>query len=140
MQYKKTGDCYLLRLDTDEEVVSGILRLADDRRIDCGVVSGIGTLHDVVLGYFDRRAREYLRRRVEEDCEIVSLGGNLGLKEGRPYAHLHVALGSRDFQAVAGHLFEAKGAATCELVVRALPGLLERQKDQASGLWLWNLQ
>ncbi len=139
MQYTKKADSYLVRLDTDEEILSSIVRFADDRRIDSGVVSGIGTMHHAVLGYFDRQTRDYLRRSVEGDCEIISLAGNIGLKEGRPFAHVHVALGTREFQALAGHLFECKVAATCELVVRVLPGLLERHKDPASGLWLWNV-
>ncbi len=139
MQYKKTADSYLLRLETDEEIIGSVVRFANDRRIDCASVSGIGTIHEAVLGYFDRQTREYLKRPVEADCEIVSLTGNVGLKEGKPVAHLHVALGTRDFQTLSGHLFEGKVAATCELVVRALPGLLERSKDPTTGLWLWNV-
>ena len=136
MQYTKTADSYLLRLDTDEDIVAAIARFADDRRIDTGVVSGIGSVHHAVLGYFDRSSREYLRRTVEADCEIVSLAGNIALKDGKAFPHLHVTLGTRDFQALAGHLFEGKVAATCELVVRALPGIVQRKKDEASGLWL----
>jgi hypothetical protein len=139
MQYTKTADSYLVRLDPDEEIVAAITRFADDRRIDSGVVSGIGSVHHAVVGYFDRAAGEYLRRSVDADCEIVSLAGNIAVKEGKPFAHLHVTLGTRDFLALAGHFFEGKVAATCELVVRALPGLVQRTKDEASGLWLWDV-
>ena len=136
MQYTKTAHGYLLRLDTDEEIVSTVAWFADDRRIDTGVISGIGSVHEAVLGYFDRVTKEYLRRMVEPDCEIVSLLGNISLKEGKAYPHLHVTLGTRDFQALAGHLFEGKVAATCELRVRALPGMVQRKKDEMTGLWL----
>lgn len=136
MQYSKTGDSYLVRLDTDEEIIGAITRFVDDRRIDSGSVSGLGSVHHAVLGYFDRATKEYLRRTIEADCEIVSLVGNIAVKEGKPFAHVHVTLGTRDFQALAGHLFEGKVAATCELVVRALPGLVLRKHDAASGLWL----
>jgi predicted DNA-binding protein with PD1-like motif len=123
-------------LDTDEEIVSKVAWFADDRRIDTGIVSGIGSIHHAVLGYFDRAGKEYLRRTIEPDCEIVSMLGNIALKEGKAFPHLHVTLGTRDFQAVAGHLFEGKVAATCELRVRALPGMVQRNKDEATGLWL----
>ncbi len=136
MQYTKTAEGYLLRLDTDEEIVSSVAWFADDRRIDTGIVSGIGSLHGAVLGYFDRAAKEYLQRTVEPDSEIVSLLGNISLKEGKAYPHLHVTLGTRDFQALAGHLFEGKVAATCELRLRALPGMVQRRKDEKTGLWL----
>ncbi len=139
MQYTKSADCYLLRLDPDEDIVEKITWFADDRRIDNGIVTGIGSVHHAVLGYFDRATREYLRRTVEPDCEIVSLKGNVAVKEGKPFAHLHATLGTRDYQALAGHLFEGKVAATCELVVRALPGMVQRKKDDATGLWLWDV-
>jgi predicted DNA-binding protein with PD1-like motif len=136
MQYTKTADGYLLRLDADEEIVGTIAWFADDRRIDTGVVEGIGSVHHAVLGYFDRASKEYLRRTIEADCEIVSLLGNIALKEGKAFPHLHVTLGTRDFQAFAGHLFEGRVAATCELRVRALPGMVQRRKDETTGLWL----
>ena len=139
MQYTKTADSYLLRLDTDEDIIATLTWFADDRRIDSGIVTGIGSVHHAVLGYFDRDTREYLRRTIEPDCEIVSLGGNLAVKEGKPFAHVHVTLGTRDFQALAGHLFEGKVAATCELVVRAFEGMVQRKKDEKSGLWLWDV-
>jgi predicted DNA-binding protein with PD1-like motif len=139
MQYVKTADSYLLRLDPGEEIVAAITGFANDRRIDSGVVSGLGSVHHAVLGYFDRPGNEYLRRTVEPDCEIVSLLGNIALKDGSPFAHVHVTLGTRDFQALAGHLFEGIVAATCELLVRALPGMVQRRKDAASGLWLLDL-
>ena len=139
MQYTKTADGYLLRLDADEEIVSKLTWFADDRRIDTGIVSGIGSVHHTVLGYFDRASKEYLRRTIETDCEIVSLQGNIALKEGKAFPHLHVTLGTRDFQALAGHLFEGRVAATCELRVRALPGMVQRKKDETTGLWLWDV-
>lgn len=139
MQYTKTADSYLLRLQTDEDIVAAVTWFADDRRIDSGIVSGIGSVHHAVLGYFDRATREFTRRTIEADCGIVSLQGNLSVKEGKPFAHLHVTLGTRDFQALAGHLFEGKVAATCELVVRALPGMVQRRRDEKSGLWLWDV-
>ena len=87
MQYTKTADGYLLRLDADEEIVSKLTWFADDRRIDTGIVSGIGSVHHTVLGYFDRASKEYLRRTIETDCEIVSLQGNIALKEGKAFTN-----------------------------------------------------
>ncbi len=141
MQYTKIAEGnpvynYLVRLETGEELVGTFARFCDDQRIDTAAVAGIGTVHGAVLGYFDREGKQYVRRTVEGDCELVSLQGNVSLKEGKPYLHAHVVLGTRDFQALAGHLFEAKVAATCELVVRQLPGMVQRKKDEKSGLWL----
>ncbi len=136
MQYSKLGDTYLLRLDTGEEVFAALTRLAEDRRIDAASVSGIGSVHHAVLGYYDRETKEYVRRTIEPDAEIVSLTGNIAVKEGRAFPHVHAVLGTREFQALAGHLFEATVAATCELTIRPLPGIVMRKKDEKTGLWL----
>lgn len=130
------GDTWIVRLTTGEEIAGAITRFAAERRIDAGVVTGIGAAYDVVLGYFDRATREYERRTFTDDMEILSLAGNIALKEGQPFAHVHVTLGRRDFTTIGGHLFEAKAGATCELVVRPLAGPLRRVKDEATGLYL----
>ena len=92
-----------------------------------------------MLGYFNRGTREYLRRTVSEEMEIVSLAGNLTNKESQPFAHLHIVLGGRNHEAVAGHLFEGKTGATCELIVRPLTGFVQRKLDPATGLYLLDL-
>lgn len=139
MRYVKAGDAYLVRLDTDEEIWSGIERFAADQKVDLGVVSGIGSVYDIVLGFYDRAAGDYVRRTIAEEMEIVSLLGNISLKEGRAFPHLHVTLGTRDYRALAGHLFEGKVAATCEVVIRPLPGLVHRRRDEKLGLYLWDV-
>ena len=139
MRHVRLGDSYLVRLDTDEEVVGAITRFAAEEKIDAGSLTGIGAVRDIVLGYFDRSAREYLRQTLTGEWEILSLSGNLALKDGRPFAHLHVTLGGREFQTLGGHLFEARVGATVELVVRLLPGYQLRTLDDATGLYLLDL-
>ena len=67
------------------------------------------------------------------------LAGNLTNKESQPFAHLHIVLGGRNHEAVAGHLFEGKTGATCELIVRPLTGFVQRKLDPATGLYLLDL-
>ena len=72
-RYIKLGDTYMVRLDTDTEIVAALTEFVADRRIDVGSVSGIVAAHDVTLGYYDRVRQEYTRHLVEEEVEIVSL-------------------------------------------------------------------
>jgi predicted DNA-binding protein with PD1-like motif len=136
MRYVKMGEAFLVRLETGEEIVETIAEFARALSIDAAEVSGIGSAYEVVLGYFDRQARAYERHPVGEEVEIVSLLGNVSLKEGRPFPHVHVTVSGRDYHARAGHLFEGRTAATCELVVRPLPGYAQRTRDEATGLFL----
>jgi predicted DNA-binding protein with PD1-like motif len=139
MRYTKLGTAYLVRLATGEEIHASLKQLATVERIDAASVEGIGAVYDAVLGYFDRATREYARRPVPDEMEIVSLAGTLAIKESQPFAHLHVVLGGRNFEALAGHLFEAKTGATCEIVVRPLEGYVRRTLDEATGLYLLDL-
>lgn len=139
MRYSRLGDAFLLRLDTGEEIVGTLGAFARAHSIDAGEVSGIGSAYGVVLGYFNRQANQYERRTVEEEVEIVSLLGNIALKEGAPFPHVHVTVSGRDYRPFSGHFFEGRTAATCELIIRPLPGYAQRTKDDATGLFLLDL-
>lgn len=136
MRYQQFGDTYVVRLETGSDIPTAIVDFAADQRIDAGSVAGVGAGFDWVLGYFDRHAREYTRQTFAGEWEILALQGNLAIKDGRPFAHLHVTLGGRDFRTIGGHLFEGRVGATVELVIRKLPGYQLREKDEATGLFL----
>jgi predicted DNA-binding protein with PD1-like motif len=139
MRYARLGDAYLVRVFTGEEIVSTITEFARAHSIDAAEVSGIGAAYDVALGYFDRTTSQYDRRAVEGEVEIVSLLGNVSIKEGQPFPHLHANVSGRDFRPLAGHFFEGKAGATCELVIRPMKGYAQRTKDPSTGLFLLDL-
>lgn len=139
MRYARLGEAFLLRIFTGEEIVGSVTDFARAHSIDAAEVSGIGAAYDVVLGYFDRGTKEYERHAVEGEVEIVSLLGNISIREGQPFPHLHANVSGRDFRPHAGHLFEAKAGATCEVVVRPMKGYAQRTKDEATGLFLLDL-
>jgi len=136
MRYSQHGDTAIVRLETDADIPAGILQAAADLHIEAGSVSGIGAGYGWELGYFDRGKREYIRQTFGGEWEIVSLSGTLALKEGRPFAHVHIILGGPDFRTVGGHLFAGRAGATCELVIRKLPGSVSRSRDEVTGLFL----
>ncbi|HSL21778.1 MAG TPA: DUF296 domain-containing protein [Vicinamibacterales bacterium] len=139
MRYARLGDAFLVRLETGEEIVGGVAEFARAHSIDAAEVTGLGSAYDVVLGYFDRTTKQYDRHHVAGEVEIVSLLGNVALKEGAAFPHLHVTVSGRDYRPFAGHFFEGKTAATCELVLRPLRGYAQRTKDEATGLFLLDL-
>jgi hypothetical protein len=132
----RLGDSWILRLDTGEEIVTAIAAFAASRSIDAGTVLGIGAAYDIVLGHFDRAAREYHRGTFPDEMEILSLSGNLAIRGARPFPHLHATFGRRDFSTVGGHLFEARAGATCEVVIHPLAGYLQRVEDVVTGQFL----
>jgi predicted DNA-binding protein with PD1-like motif len=139
MRYARLGDTFLVRLFTGEEIVGTLTEFARAHSIDAAEVSGIGSAYGVVLGYFDRTTKQYERRAVDGEVEIVSLLGNVSIKEGQPFPHLHANVAGRDFRPYAGHFFEGNAGATCELVIRPMKGYAQRTKDEATGLFLLDL-
>jgi len=139
MREAKLGDTFLVRLETGEEIAGALTAFARAHSIDAASVTAIGAASDVVLGYFDRSRKEYLRHVVAEEVEIVSLLGNISLKDGQPFPHLHVVISGRDFRPMAGHFFEGKAAATVEIIICPLPGYVSRAMDEATGLYLLDI-
>lgn len=139
MRYARLGEAFLVRVETGEEIVATVTEFARAHSIDAADLSAIGAAYGVVLGYFDRTAREYVRHAVPEEVEIISLLGTLAVKEGQPYAHLHANVSGRDFRPFAGHFFEGRAGATCEVVIRPMKGYAQRTKDDATGLFLLDL-
>ena len=42
MEYKKIGQTYYIRMDRDDEIISGILNICDKESIPSAVFTGIG--------------------------------------------------------------------------------------------------
>jgi predicted DNA-binding protein with PD1-like motif len=134
MNWRQIDDRYVLRLDPGEGVIDSLSGFASERGINSGVVSGIGGIEDVVLGYFDLGAKEYLKRKLDGIYEMISLAGNVSTIEGRPFVHAHAVVSGRDMTALGGHLFEARVAITAELYLWGSPSQVTRSLDERVGL------
>ena len=98
------------------------------------VVAGIGMLEKIVIGRYD--GVEYVKETVESSSEILSLQGNVSIKEGAPFVHLHVSLADEDMSCRGGHLFDGTVSMTIELVLLEIPGEFIRVP---SGGTFWSL-
>jgi predicted DNA-binding protein with PD1-like motif len=140
MQYLKTTGGYAIRLERGEEVWSALAEFAESHLGgNAAMVVGIGAIENPVLGWFDRKAGEYVEKEFEGDWEIVSLLGNITTVDGKPFPHLHASLSGRDMQMVGGHFFRGVCAATVEVFLRDRGVAIERVADPSSPLKLWSL-
>jgi predicted DNA-binding protein with PD1-like motif len=77
---------------------------------------------------------------VNEHVEILSGQGNVSLKDGKPFVHLHLVLGRSDGSCLGGHAAAGCKIFACEAAILALDGpALVREPDEATGLALWPL-
>src|SRR5207253_8107347 len=112
---------YLLVFHTGQHVMRGLLAFARKHDLVAGHLAGVGAISDADIGYFDPQTNTYLHNQQNEQAELLSLTGNLALKDNAPFFHVHVALGMRDGSARGGHLFEATVRPTVELVLITSP-------------------
>lgn len=97
-------------------------------------VEAIGAVDQAVVGLYDVREKLYHKKEFNEPMEIASLLGTVTEKEGKPYLHLHAALCDAHMQTHGGHVNELHISATCEMVLRLLPGQVGRRPDGKTGL------
>ena len=130
MEFQKFADTYVVRLDKGEEIIASLQVLCEKEKIALGSVEGIGAADHAVIGLYDVGQREYHKTELNGPMEITSLLGNITQKDGAVYLHLHINLCNKEMQIVGGHLNECRIGATGEIIVRTLPGKVERLLDE----------
>jgi len=136
MKVFESRDGYLVRLVRGEEIHASVTAMARERGLRGGVLSGIGAVEDAVVGLYDLGRREYVKRPVEGIAELLSLDGNLSLKDGAPFLHAHAVLLTENFSLAGGHLFSARCAITVELSWTHVDLSMQRLDDRTTGLAL----
>jgi uncharacterized protein len=139
MKALQQGDSYVITVDLGEELTSSIVRFASQEKIEAAAISAIGAVRDFELGYYRLSDQEYTRKRFTGIAELISCLGNLAIRDGKPFPHLHVSVGFEDFTTAGGHFFLGIVAVTAEVLIRPLPKRMERKHDQQTGLALLDL-
>ncbi|MGE3508110.1 MAG: PPC domain-containing DNA-binding protein [Vicinamibacterales bacterium] len=125
---------FILVLDIGDETMATLTTFATRHSLKATHFTAIGAFSHVVVAYFDWKTREYRRVPIDEQVEVLSLVGDISVKEGEPKVHAHVVIGKSDATAHGGHLMEGYARPTLEVVLTELPHHLERRHDPASGL------
>ncbi len=123
-------------LDRGDEVNACLLAFARQMQLDAAHFTAIGAFERAVLGYFQWEQKSYRHNRVDDQVEVVSLVGDIALKDDQPKVHMHVVLGTADGSALGGHLMEGHVRPTLEVMLSETPAHLRRRHDPASGLAL----
>jgi len=139
LQYHASKEL-MVRLKSDADLVQSITELARSRRIEAGSFTAIGALKRARLAYYDQKNHEYREIKVDSPHELASCTGNISLKDGDPFVHVHVVLADETGNTRAGHLLEATVFAA-EVHLHQLTGpKLERKHDEVTSLSLWEVK
>lgn len=143
MRWKLIGSAgsltYVVVLDPGDEAMAGLSGFAADRHLTGAQVTAVGAFERAVIGWFDRQARDYRPVRVGQQCEVLSLVGDVALGVNGPQPHLHAVLGLPDGTTRGGHLLEGVVWPTLEVIIRETHAELHKTYRPEIGLVLIDL-
>ena len=128
------SDILIARINKGEKVIESILNFCKNSGIEGAWISGIGAFASADLALYNLSKKEYTKKSLKGPFEICSLIGNVGIKDEKHIAHIHVVLSDDKMNAYGGHLNEAVVAATCELKVEIFDHPITRKHDEEIGL------
>ncbi len=132
--YRNNGRT-VIRFDMGEQFPETLADWCEKEKIEsAAIVAGIGMLENIEIGRYD--GKEYVTEMIQPSSEILSLQGNVSMKEGKPFVHLHMSLADEDMSARGGHLFNGTVSMTIELIMLELSSKLIRIP---SGGTFWRL-
>ena len=137
MEFRRFKDTYVVRMDRGEEIMATLAGLCEKEGIRLASVEAIGAVDRAVVGLYDVGEKVYHKKEFREPMELTGLLGTVTEKDGKPYLHLHATLCDAEMRTHGGHVNELRISATCEMVLRLIPGEVGRKPDAATGLNLF---
>jgi predicted DNA-binding protein with PD1-like motif len=131
---------YVVVCDPGDEAVSALAQFARSEDLEAAQITGVGAFERATVGWFDRAARNYRRIPVDEQCEVLSLIGDVAEGQDGPVVHVHVVLGLSDGTTRGGHLLEARVFPTLEVIVTETPARLRKVLRPDIGIALIDLE
>lgn len=127
---------YVVVADAGDEAVGTLSAFATDQDLSAAQVTAVGAFARATVGWFDLDRQDYRRIEVDQQCEVLSLVGDVALSDGDPTVHAHVVLGLSDGTVRGGHLLAATVRPTLEVVLREAPAQLHKTMRPEFGLAL----
>lgn len=131
-----TTRTYVVIADPGDEASDVLAAFARDERLSAAQLTAVGAFSRATVGWFDLERQEYRRHDVEEQCEVLSLVGDVALSDDGPVVHAHAVLGLSDGTVRGGHLLSGQVRPTLEVVVREAPAQLRKTFRPEFGLAL----
>jgi len=131
------GKAAFVSLERGEDLLEGLGKAVEELQLEGATLQIIGGLQRATVGYFDPEAKEY-RPATTGHVEICSGLGNVSIRDGRPFIHLHLVVSERDGRAIGGHAMDGCTAFVTEAYLRELTGDPPMREDvPAMPLKVW---
>lgn len=129
---------YIGCLPMGADLYESLTTIAREENLRAGRITGIGAVTQAVVAYYDQTEKQYSSVKLDHGMEIVSLLGNISIKDGDPFVHAHITLADRDGKVYGGHLMPGTLVFVCEVFIDVFEGEdLVRTLSPETGLALW---
>ncbi len=128
---------HIFKIYEEADLLEYLGKYVAEKGIKTAWINIMGSLIDPVIGYYDTDKGEYTKKELPGFYELVNGTGNVSLKEGKPFIHLHVAVADREGNLYGGHLFGGKVFLVEALIIEVI-GAEPLQREKVDGnLWVW---
>lgn len=146
----KPSDVYMGRFEYGSDLITSLEAFCGEHHIRHAWVQVIGALSKAAIGYYEQARHDksmrdrYAVKQLSGEYEIISCSGNISVKDGKPFGHLHIAVSDTQYQTFSGHLMPGSvelfaGEFVIQSFEKAVPSDpdLDRCPDEVTGLALW---
>jgi predicted DNA-binding protein with PD1-like motif len=127
---------FFLVFDKGDDVLATLRAFAETNAIRGASFLALGALSSATIAYWNPATKEYEKIAVDEQVEVLSLTGNVGVDGAETKIHAHVTLGRRDGSAIGGHVLAAMVFPTLEMHLVDYGAAVVRGTDEETGLSL----
>tara|TARA_B110001454_G_scaffold210867_1_gene225875 strand:- start:382 stop:813 length:432 start_codon:yes stop_codon:yes gene_type:complete len=139
VKYRKIGEKIFVSLQTGDLINKSLTEISVKENISNAWINGIGAIDSVEVGYMDVVNKKYQKRNFNDNYELISLIGNITIKDGVPFVHTHITFSDTEYKVFGGHLFDAKITATGEIILTVANSKIDRQFNENVGIHTWCL-
>ncbi len=129
---------FMGQLPSGADLYDSILKICTAEDIKIGKITALGAVSQAAVAYYDQKGKDYKPIKFEKHLEILNCTGNVSLKDGKPFVHMHATFADEKGEVFGGHLTPGTTAFACEVTIEELEGkALDRRPDEQTGLNLW---
>lgn len=134
-----TGRVVAARIRPGRDLLDALEELVRDSGFRTGLIEIVGSVRKARLSCYHQARKEYVEFSLDEPLEIVTGLGNVSLRDGKPFVHVHLTLSDESGKCYGGHLVRGTETFVAEVFVSELATdpPMNRTRDDETGLLLW---
>ena len=136
MQAVQIHNGFFLVFRRGDDIIAELTRFCEREEVHWAVFEAIGSIEDVVIGYYELAERAYVFQEQPGPFEVVSFKGNVAEVDEGPVVHAHATLSRCDdsLEVIGGHIRSARVSLTLEMILWLVSQPLTRIPDEETGL------